>query len=151
VLVPDGLAADPEREAEAFEQTIAELGGVDLQIAGLGANGHLAFNEPGSALDSGTRTVELSPQTRHDNARFFADRFADVPTRAITQGLGTISRARSIVLAVRGANKARALWATLNGPVTSAVPASILQQHPAVTVIADRAAAILLPPPEEDR
>jgi glucosamine-6-phosphate deaminase len=95
--------------------------------------------------------VELSAATRHDNARFFADRFTDVPTRAITQGLGAISRARSIVLAVRGANKARALWATLNGPITSAVPASILKGHPAVTVIADRTAAFLLPSPEEDR
>ena len=107
--MPDGLAADPDREAEAFERTIVELGGVDVQIAGLGTNGHLAFNEPGSALDSTTRTVELSPETRHDNARFFADRFIDVPTRAITQGFGTISRARSIVLVVRGSNKARAL------------------------------------------
>jgi glucosamine-6-phosphate deaminase len=151
VLVPDGLAPDPDRAADAFERTIVELGGVDVQIAGLGANGHLAFNEPGSALDSTTRTVELSAETRHDNARFFADRYTDVPTRAITQGLGTISRARSIVLAVRGANKARALLATLKGPVTSAVPASILQEHPAVTVIADRTAAFLLPSAEEDR
>jgi glucosamine-6-phosphate deaminase len=151
VLVPDGLASDPDRAAAAFEQSIVELGGVDVQIAGLGSNGHLAFNEPGSALDSTTRTIELSAETRHDNARFFADRFSDVPTRAITQGLGTISRARSIVLAVRGENKARALLATLNGPVTPAVPASILQEHPAVTVIADHSAAALLPSPEEAR
>lgn len=147
VLVPDGLAADPDGEAEAFEQAIVALGGVDVQIAGLGSNGHLAFNEPGSALDSTTRTVTLSAATRHDNARFFGDRFVDVPTTAITQGLGTISRARSIVLAVTGTNKARALWATLHGPVTPEVPASILQRHRAVTVVADRAAAFLLPSP----
>ncbi len=141
VLVPDGLAADPDREAEAYERAILAMGGIDVQIAGLGANGHLGFNEPGSALDSTTRTVALSDQTRHDNARFFGDRLVDVPTRAITQGLGTVNRARSIVLLVKGARKAPALQATLNGPVTSAVPASILQRHPRVTVIADRSAA----------
>lgn len=150
VLVPDGLAADPDAEAEAFERAIVALGGVDVQVAGLGANGHLAFNEPGSALDSTTRTVELSAVTRHDNARFFGGRFADVPTRAISQGLATIGRARSIVLLVRGEHKAEALKAALDGPVTPAVPASILQRHPAATVIADRAAAGLLPL-EEDR
>jgi glucosamine-6-phosphate deaminase len=140
-LVPDGLAADPDREADAYEQTIVALGGIDVQIAGLGANGHLGFNEPGSALDSMTRTVELSAQTRQDNARYFSDQLVDVPIRAITQGLGTISRARSIVVLVKGATKARALWAALNGPVTPEVPASVLQRHPRVTVIADHAAA----------
>jgi glucosamine-6-phosphate deaminase len=145
-LVPDGLAADPDLEADAYERTIVALGGIDVQIAGLGANGHLGFNEPGSALDSTTRTVELSARTRQDNARFFGDQLVDVPALAITQGLGTISRARSIVVLVKGATKAQALWAAIKGPVTPEVPASVLQRHPRVTVIADHAAAGKLSP-----
>ncbi len=144
VLVPDGLAVDPDAEAEAYEQRIADLGGVDVQIAGIGSNGHLAFNEPGSALDSTTRVVALSDQTRSDNARFFDSR-SDVPHDAITQGLATICRARSVVLLARGTEKAAALAAALAGPVSTEVPASVLQRHPAVTVIADRAAAAELP------
>jgi glucosamine-6-phosphate deaminase len=149
VLVPDGLASDPDRAADAFEEAIATIGGIDVQIAGLGTNGHIGFNEPGSALDSSSRTVELTEQTRRDNARFFGDRLSDVPTQAITQGLGTISRARSIVLVVKGVAKARALQAAVHGPVTLDVPASVLQRHPAVTVIADREAAGELRPREE--
>ncbi|WP_280833784.1 glucosamine-6-phosphate deaminase [Mycolicibacterium frederiksbergense] len=140
ILVPDGLAADPDVEAAAFERRIDDLGGVDVQIAGIGSNGHLAFNEPGSPLESTTRAVALSEQTRADNARFFAG-CSDVPHRAITQGLGTICRARSVVLLARGATKAAALAAALTGPVGTEVPASVLQRHPAVTVIADRSAA----------
>lgn len=137
VLVPDGLALDPDREAADVERSIVELGGVDVQIAGLGANGHLGFNEPGSAFDSLTRRVQLSERTRHDNARFFDGDLERVPRYAITQGLGTILRARSIVLLVSGAHKAAALRAALYGPVDPEVPASVLQRHPAVTVIAD--------------
>ncbi|MUL80642.1 MULTISPECIES: glucosamine-6-phosphate deaminase [unclassified Mycolicibacterium] len=146
ILVPDGLAADPDAEAAAFEDHIVAVGGVDVQVAGIGSNGHLAFNEPGSELMSTTRAVTLSAQTRNDNARFFgAD--SEVPRQAITQGLGTIFRARSIVLLANGAAKAAALAAALGGPVCTAVPASVLQRHPAVTVIADRAAASELTTP----
>ncbi|MCV7344196.1 glucosamine-6-phosphate deaminase [Mycolicibacterium rhodesiae] len=140
VHVPQGDSADPAAAAVAFEQRIADAGGVDVQIAGIGSNGHLAFNEPGSALDSTTRVVELSEQTRHDNARFFGGRVEDVPRRAITQGLATIGRARSILLLAAGPTKADALAAALCGPVDAAVPASVLQRHGDVTVIADRAA-----------
>ncbi|RDH74666.1 glucosamine-6-phosphate deaminase [Mycolicibacterium moriokaense] len=143
VILPDGGAADPGREAVRFEEAIVSAGGVDVQIAGIGANGHLAFNEPGSAFDSTSRVVSLTEQTRRDNARFF-DRPEDVPASAITQGLGTISRARSVVLLARGSRKAGALAAMLHGPVSAAVPASILRTHPAVTVIADKAAAAQL-------
>ncbi|WP_431239996.1 glucosamine-6-phosphate deaminase [Mycolicibacterium aichiense] len=140
IHVPQGDSADPVTAAEEFERQLAEVGGVDVQIAGIGSNGHLAFNEPGSALDSTTRVVELSPQTRRDNARFFGGRVDDVPRRAITQGLATISRARSILLLAAGRAKADALAAALRGPVASGVPASVLQRHGDVTVIADRAA-----------
>ena len=140
ILVPDGLAEDPEAEAAAYECRIEEIGGVDVQIAGIGSNGHLAFNEPGSPLDSVTRVVGLSQQTRSDNARFF-DSPADVPHYAITQGLATIRRARTVVLLARGPEKAAALAAALTGPVDGTVPASALQRHPYVTVVADRSAA----------
>lgn len=138
-LVPQG-GADPVAAAEEFEARIADVGGIDVQIAGIGSNGHLAFNEPGSALGSTTRVVTLSEQTRQDNARFFDGRVDDVPQRAITQGLATICRARSILLLAAGPAKADALAAALRGPVDSDVPASVLQQHDNVTVIADQAA-----------
>jgi len=117
---------------------------VDVQIAGIGANGHLGFNEPGSPLDSATRVVTLSERTRQDNARFFAGRLDAVPRQAITQGLATIARARAVVLLAFGSAKARPLAAALRGPVTPEVPASVLQRHADVTVIADRAAAAML-------
>lgn len=144
VVVPDGLATDPDAEAAALEARIADSGGVDVQIAGIGRNGHLGFNEPGTAFDSVSRVVTLSAPTREDNARFFGDDPEAVPRQAITQGLGTIFRAGSIVVIVRGAGKAAALSAALRGPVSTAVPASILQRHRAVTVVADRAAAAML-------
>jgi glucosamine-6-phosphate deaminase len=144
VMVPNGLSADPDAEAAAFEQAIVDLGGMDVQIAGLGTNGHLGFNEPGSPFDAACRTVMLTERTRRDNARFFDGRAEDVPKGAITQGLGTICRARSIVLLAMGSHKADALAAALLGPVSTDVPASILQRHPHVTVIADHDAAARL-------
>jgi len=141
VLVPDGGAADPQAAASAFDRRLEALGGVDVQIVGIGTNGHVGFNEPGSPLDSATRVVTLSEQTRSDNARFFGDRTAAVPTLAITQGLATILRARTIVLVATGIAKATALAAALQGSVCAEVPASVLQRHPRLTVIADRMAA----------
>nr|WP_231703607.1 glucosamine-6-phosphate deaminase [Arthrobacter sp. zg-Y179] len=140
VAVPDGGAEDPAQAAEAFERRLEQSGGVDLQLLGIGHNGHLAFNEPGSPLDSRTRVQRLSETTRRANARFFPS-IGEVPRFCITQGLGTIRRARHLLLLVRGEGKAGILERALTGPVDTDCPASILQLHPRVTVIADEAAA----------
>ena len=111
-----------------------------MQVLGIGRNGHLGFNEPGSALDSTTRVVRLTATTRRDNARFF-DSSEQVPTHAITQGLATIMRARRLVLVALGERKADAVRAALHGPVDPQWPASVLQRHPDAYVVTDRAAA----------
>jgi glucosamine-6-phosphate deaminase len=143
VHVPAGDAEDLEAACAAFEASIAEAGGVDLQILGIGRNGHLAFNEPGSAFSSRTRPVRLAEDTRRANARFF-ESFDQVPAHALTQGIATIMEARHLLLVAQGAGKATALARALEGPVTEAFPASIIQRHPNLTVIADRAAGSLL-------
>ena len=140
---PDGTAPDLDAEAERYEGLVREAG-VELQVLGIGRNGHLGFNEPGSPLDSVTRVLTLTDRTREDNARFF-DSLAEVPTEVITQGLATIARARHLVLIATGAAKAAAVAAALTGPVTPDCPASVLQRHPEVDVLLDRAAASLLP------
>jgi glucosamine-6-phosphate deaminase len=145
VAVPDGSAADPERAAADYDAAIAAAGGIDVQVLGIGHNGHLAFNEPGSALDSRTRVEVLTERTREANARYFSTP-EEVPLRCITQGLGTIMEARHLLLVVNGADKAGVLAAALNGPVTAGCPASVLQRHPHVTVVADEAAASQLAP-----
>lgn len=127
-------------EVDDYDQLIASLGGVGLQIVGIGGNGHIGFNEPGSALESSTRVVELTAETRQANARYFGGDPAAVPQQAMTQGIRTICNAAGIVMVASGAAKAQALVAALTGPVTSQVPASALQLHPAVTVVADAAA-----------
>jgi glucosamine-6-phosphate deaminase len=134
------VAEDPGR----YDEQISAAGGVAVQLLGIGGNGHIAFNEPGSPLDAGTRLITLDERTRQDNARFFASP-AQVPTRAVTQGIGTILRARRILLLAFGARKAKALAAALTGPVTPQLPASALQRHPDVIVLADPDAASLLP------
>ncbi|WP_347756502.1 glucosamine-6-phosphate deaminase [Agrococcus sp. ProA11] len=139
-------AGAPER----FEHALAAAGGIDMQVLGIGSNGHIAFNEPGSAFDSRTRIARLTEETRRDNARFFSS-LDDVPRRCITQGIGTILEARSIVLLAFGPHKAPAIAAALEGPVTTAMPASALQLHPRVTVVVDRAAAAGLRHPERLR
>ena len=145
IAVPLGLPAAhvvvPQGSGVALELRIAALGGVDLQLLGIGRNGHLAFNEPGSPLDSRTRVVALTETTRRDNAAYID---ASVPTRAITQGLGTILEARHLVLIATGAAKAVAVAAALSGPVTPDCPASVVQRHPRVTVVLDAAAASAL-------
>lgn len=143
VFVPDGSAANPEEAAQDYDRAIARAGGIDVQILGIGHNGHLAFNEPGSALDSRTRVEALTERTRQANSRYF-DSPGDVPVRCITQGLGTIMEARQLVLVVHGADKADILCEALTGPVSPECPASVLQQHPHVTVVADEAAAARL-------
>jgi glucosamine-6-phosphate deaminase len=140
VSAPDGLADDLATACTAYERAIADAGGVDLQLLGIGTDGHLAFNEPGSSLRSRTRIKTLTEQTRADNARFFAG-IDDVPRHVLTQGLGTIGDARHLVLLATGATKADAVQAMVEGPVSAACPASVLQLHPHATVLLDDAAA----------
>ncbi|MBO0896051.1 glucosamine-6-phosphate deaminase [Arthrobacter sunyaminii] len=140
VLLPNVAAADLEAAAREYERAIRDAGGVDLQILGIGHNGHLAFNEPGAALDSRTRVEQLAERTRRANARFF-DSPDQVPTRCMTQGIGTILDARQLLLIAHGADKADIIARALQGPVTPDCPASALQLHPRVTVILDQAAA----------
>lgn len=145
VHAPDGAADDPTAAAAAYERQLAAAGAIDVQILGIGRNGHVGFNEPGSPLDSTTRVVTLTERTRADNARFF-DRPSDVPHHVLTQGLGTIGRAKHLVLVATGEGKAPAVAAAVAGPVDTAVPASVLQRHPHCTVVLDRAAASGLDP-----
>jgi len=140
VISPDGTADDPAGEAARYDAGIGEAGGVDLQILGIGSNGHIAFNEPGSSLASRTRPVVLTKSTIADNSRYFEAR-EDVPVRAISQGLGTIGEARRIVLTASGQNKAEAIAQMAEGAVSARWPATSLQLHPEVTVVVDEAAA----------
>ncbi len=143
VHLPDPHRVDLQDAARRYEQQIAAAGGIDLQILGIGRNGHLAFNEPGAALDSRTRLETLTEDTRRANQRFF-DSLEEVPTHCLTQGLGTILEARHLLLIARGPEKAEALSRALTGPVSTDCPASVLQTHGHVTVLADDAAASLL-------
>jgi glucosamine-6-phosphate deaminase len=138
---PDGLAADIPAACERYETAIREAGGVDLQILGIGTDGHIAFNEPGSSLASRTRIKTLTIQTRRDNARFFGDDIDAVPTHCLTQGLATIMAARHVILVATGASKAQAVHHLVEGAVSAMWPATILQHHPHVTVLLDEAAA----------
>ncbi|THJ67119.1 glucosamine-6-phosphate deaminase [Arthrobacter echini] len=144
VHVPNPHVDDLEESAADYERLIAAAGGVDLQVLGIGRNGHLAFNEPGAALDSRTRTERLTEDTRRANERFF-DSLAEVPTHCLTQGLGTIREAHALLLIAQGSGKAQALHDALHGPITPRCPASILQLHGNVTVLVDEEAAALLP------
>ncbi|WP_454050076.1 glucosamine-6-phosphate deaminase [Cellulomonas sp. Marseille-Q8402] len=146
VHVPDGTTDDPRAAAAAYEAGLERAGYADLQILGIGHNGHLAFNEPGSPTDGRTRVVALTPRTRAANARFFGGDADAVPSHALTQGIGTITAARHLLLVATGTDKADAVAAALTGPVTPEVPASVLQRHPRVTVLLDEAAARALPP-----
>ncbi len=139
-LIGPTLSLPPEEIGPRYEERLAALGGVDLQLLGIGSDGHIGFNEPTSSLASRTRWKTLTQQTRDDNARFFDDP-ADVPRHVITQGLGTIGECGHAVLVATGAAKAEALTAAVEGPVSAACPASVLQFHPHVTVVADDAAA----------
>ncbi len=129
-----------ETAGEDYERAIVEAGGVDLQILGIGRTGHIGFNEPGSSFASLTRVKTLTASTRIDNARFFGSP-DDVPMHCVTQGLGTILRARHLVLLAFGAAKAEAVAGAVEGPLTASLPASAIQLHPHVTVIVDEAAA----------
>ena len=141
VQSPDGLAADIPAACAGYENAIRAAGGVDLQILGIGTDGHIAFNEPGSSLASRTRIKTLTRQTRIDNARFFNDDVDAVPTHCLTQGLATIMEARHVILVATGSRKAEAVHHLVEGPVSAMWPASILQHHPHVTALLDDAAA----------
>ncbi|HUN36098.1 MAG TPA: glucosamine-6-phosphate deaminase [Trebonia sp.] len=140
VHVPDGTAADLAAACRHYEHMIDDAGGVDVQILGIGANGHIGFNEPTSSLASRTRIKTLTPQTRQDNARFFGS-LDEVPTHCLTQGLGTIMRARQVVLVAQGAAKATAIGTAVEGPVSAMCPASVLQLHEHATIVVDEDAA----------
>jgi glucosamine-6-phosphate deaminase len=140
IHVPGDDGGPLEGAGERYERDILAAGGVDLQILGIGRTGHIGFNEPGSSFGSLTRVKTLTAQTRADNARFFASP-DEVPTHCLTQGLGTILRARHLVLLAFGAGKAPAIAAAVEGPLTASAPGSAVQLHPHVTVIVDEAAA----------
>ncbi len=141
---PDGTAEDVQSACEAYDEALAAAGGVDLQLLGIGTDGHIGFNEPCSSLASRTRIKTLTRQTRIDNARFFDGDIEQVPHHVITQGIGTILEARHLVLFATGAGKADAVAATVEGPVAAVCPASALQLHPHATVVVDESAATQL-------
>jgi glucosamine-6-phosphate deaminase len=135
--IPDGLAADLDAECARYEQALHDAGGLDLTFLGLGRNGHIGFNEPGTPFDSRTRVVELTPSTRAANAEFFPE--GEVPARAITMGIGTILSSRAIVLIVSGRGKVDAIERLRAHRISKEFPASALWNHPKVTVLAHQA------------
>ncbi len=138
-IVPDGLATDVQAMCEAYEKKIEEWGGVDLQLLGIGHDGHIGFNEPSDHFSGMTHEEELEEITRQANKRFF-NSIEEVPTAAFTMGIGTIMAAKKILMIVTGADKREILYKTFWGPVTPEVPSSILQFHPDVTLVCDEAA-----------
>jgi glucosamine-6-phosphate deaminase len=140
VYIPSGTTDNYAAFCQWYERRIKECGGIDLQLLGIGSDGHIGFNEPSSSLGSRTRIKTLARSTIEDNARFF-EKMEDVPIYAITMGVGTIFEARKIVFLANGANKADAVAKAIEGPVTSMITASALQLHPDVTAYLDRAAA----------
>ena len=142
--VPNGMATDIPAECAAYEEAIQAAGGLDLQLLGIGSDGHIGFNEPTSSLVSRTRIKTITEQTARDNARFFEDDISRVPKHCITMGIGTIMEAREVVLLAFGANKAAAVRESIEGPVAAMMPASILQMHAKVKFLVDEAAAVEL-------
>ncbi len=142
-FVPDGTEADSAKACQAHEQTIADVGGIDLQLLGLGHNGHIGFNEPADTFTAETHCVDLTESTIQANRRFFASA-DDVPRQAYTMGIRAIMQARKVLLVVSGADKAKAVKEAFFGPITPQVPASILQLHKDVTLVADEAALSMI-------
>ena len=143
IHIPNGMAHDIDGFCDWYEQEIQRLGGIDLQILGIGANGHVAFNEPGSSLGSRTRVKTLTEETRKNNARFFKNK-DEVPKYAITMGIGTIMDAKELVMLASGSGKAAAIKAAAEGPLTSQCPASVVQLHRKTFVIVDKEAGAAL-------
>ena len=141
--VPNGMAEDADAECAAYDAHIRELGGIDLQLLGMGHNGHIGFNEPADEFVGPTHVVELAQSTIDANKRFFASE-ADVPRQALTMGMAAILQARSVVVVVSGEDKAEIVHKAFFGPITPRVPASLLQLHPNVTVVGDEAAFSVL-------
>lgn len=144
LFTPEGNAADPESAAAKYDALIREHGPIAVQILGIGADGHIGFNEPGVSLVSRTHVDTLTAQTRQDNMRFFDSDITKVPTKCITQGLGTIMEAQQVLLIATGSNKARAVKELVEGAVSSRWPATVLQLHPDAIVLVDEAAAAQL-------
>lgn len=142
-FVPDGLESDSQKACRDYDQIISDCGGIDLQLLGLGHNGHIGFNEPGTAFEKGTHCVDLTETTITANKRFFSSE-KEVPRQAYTMGIKSIMQARKILVIVSGEDKAPILKEVLQGPITPSVPASILQLHNDVTIVADEAALSLV-------
>lgn len=141
--VPNGMASDIEAETERYESFIHEIGGIDLQILGIGHNGHIAFNEPGTPFSSTTHVIKLAENTRQANARFF-NSIDEVPTHAITMGIQSIMDSKEIILLASGASKAEAIKKLVHGEISEEFPASVLRNHKDITVIVDKDAAQLI-------
>ncbi len=139
VHIPNGTTRNEEEECKLYERQLMHVGPIDIQILGIGVNGHIGFNEPGTSFQSKTHVVELAESTRLANSRYF-NSLDEVPTKAITMGIDTIMNSKTILLLVSGEKKAAAVKKLIDGEITEAFPASILQQHPKVYVIADEAA-----------
>ena len=143
IHIPNGKADDFDRECRDYEETIKKAGGIDLQILGIGSNGHIGFNEPAESLNVATEVVNLSEETIKANSRYFESK-DNVPKKAISMGMATILKADRIILLARGKNKAEAIKKTVNGKISTQEPASLLQTHPQVTIIIDQEAASLI-------
>ncbi len=143
IYIPIGRAGNIEKHCRWYEHQIEKAGGIDLQILGIGANGHIAFNEPGSSLGSRTRIKTLTKKTIEDNARYFR-KSEEVPKYAITMGVGTIMDTRELLLLASGKGKADAIQKTIEGPITAMCPATIVQLHPITTIVTDKEAASML-------
>ena len=143
IHVPDGMANDIDAHCDWYEEEIVKAGGIDLQILGIGANGHVAFNEPGSSLGSRTRVKTLTEKTRKDNARMFKS-IHEVPKYALTMGVGTIMDSKELLLLANGSGKAEAIRAAVEGPLTGQCPASVIQLHRKTFVIVDKEAGARL-------
>jgi glucosamine-6-phosphate deaminase len=139
--VPNGMTDDPEKECSDYENAIKAIGGIELFLGGIGNNGHIAFNEPGSSLNSRSRVVTLTNDTRKANARFFGDDPAKVPAKALTVGIGTVMDAREVLIIVSGRQKARALQAAVEGAISHWQPLSCLQTHEKAIIVCDEEAA----------
>lgn len=140
IHIPNGMTEDIPTHCASYETAIKQAGGIDIQLLGIGSDGHIGFNEPSSSLASRTRIKTLTERTRSDNARYF-ESATDIPHHVITMGIGTIMEAREIMLLALGDTKADAVEAMVEGPISAMVPASILQMHPAVKVFIDESAA----------
>ncbi len=141
IFIPDGTVEDVEKSCSEYEAKIKNAGGINLQVLGVGTNGHVGFNEPGSQQDSRTREIALTPRTIKDNSRFFNNSVDNVPKKAITMGMGTILEVGKIILLACGAHKANAVFKTIEEPMTSDIPSSLMMHHKDLTIILDEEAA----------